>query len=108
MQFPLHNPHIQAGAMFSSRSSRLQYRRTRLSDSEENCRLLRSMEDPVQKGCKRSRGKTHLFTLGDGQTSSAADLARARLRKKKMWMQYLMKKKVEGWSGVFSGVLLEG
>ncbi|XP_037418507.1 uncharacterized protein LOC119282357 isoform X2 [Triticum dicoccoides] len=35
MQFPLHNPHIQAGAMFSSRSSRLQYRRTRLIKDED-------------------------------------------------------------------------
>ena len=46
--------------------------------------------------------------MGGGKKTTAAALARARVRKKELWMQYYMKKKGEGWLGMESGILIEG
>lgn len=79
-----------------------------LGDSEENCKLLQSMEDLVQRGYRRGRGEAHIISMGGCQAASSATLARARLRKRELWLQYSLKKKAEGWMGMDSGMLLEG
>lgn len=77
-------------------------------DPEENCRFLQPMKDPMQRGCKRTRGESDVISVGAVQVAASAALARARVRKKKLWMEYYLKKKAEGWYGIEIGLLVEG
>lgn len=76
-------------------------------DTEEDCRLLLSMEDPMQGRRKRARGAVHSVSVGGCQKTTTAALARARLRKRELWLQYSVRK-AGGWMGVDNMVVLEG
>ena len=77
-------------------------------DLEENCRILQPMEDTVQRGCKRARGESNIISVGAVQAAATAALARARMRKKELWVKYYQKKKTEGWCGIEGGLLMAG
>ena len=77
-------------------------------DPEENCRILQPMEDPVQRGCKRARGESNIISVGAVQAAASAALARARMRKKELWVKYYQKKKTEGWCSIEGGILMAG
>ena len=77
-------------------------------DPEENCRFLQPMEDPVQRGCKRARGEADIIPVRAIQAAASAALARARVRKNELWMEYYRKKKAEGWCGIEGGLLMAG
>ena len=72
-------------------------------DPEENCRILQPMEDHVQRGCKRAHGESNIV-----QAAASAALARARMRKKELWVKYYQKKKTEGWCSIEGGILMAG
>ena len=62
----------------------------------------------MQRSYKRARGDPNIISVGAVQAAASAALARARVRKKKLWMEYYLKKKAEGWYGIEIGLLVEG